>query len=96
MDDQDRGDEREPDAEPGADPNPEPGADSGDDPAGEPASPYGRLTPDRVLLGGGLFVSAVGVVAVTYADPAVIPNRTALYVAVLVPTVVVVAVLAAK
>lgn len=90
MDDKDRGGERDPD--PGAGAGPETGAD----PAGEPASPYGRLTPDRVLLGGGLFVSAVGVVAVTYADPAVIPNRTAVYVAVLVPAVVVVAVLAAK
>lgn len=82
--------------EPGARPSQTAGSEPDVDAADEPEPPYGRLTPDRVLLGGGLLVSAVGVVAVTYADAALIPNRVVVYVAVLVPAVVVVAVLAAK
>lgn len=67
------------------------------DPDGSAApAPYGRLTPDRVLLAGGLFVSTVGVVAVRFADPAAIPNRTVVYVAVLLPAIVAVAALALK
>jgi hypothetical protein len=44
--------------------------------------------PRRVLLGGGLFVGTVGVVAVRFAGPAAIPDRAVVYVAVLLPAVV--------